>query len=93
MKFENLVLPLRNIIDKKASEVGMTINSYLESTDENYCILNPKTGLLAWDDKLDYIVSGSMKEAQDDCCHGECIIKETIAIEMLNALLTNNFYD
>ena len=87
MKFENLVLPLQNIIDKKASEVGMTINSYLESTDENYCILNPKTGLLSWDDRYDYIVYNSLKEAQDDCLPGECIIKETIAIEMLNALL------
>ena len=91
MKYENLVDSLKNIIDKKAQEVGMTIDSYLASTDNNYCILNPKTGLLAWDDKLDYIVYGSMEEAKADCIVGECVIKETIAIEMLNALLTNNF--
>ena len=85
-EFNALSHTMQEAIKAKAKEVEKDLEKYLADTDANYCIMVAERNhaILAWDNKYNYIVYGSMDEALEDAEVGDCIVTETVAISMLD---------
>ena len=90
-EFNALSNTMQETIKAKAKEVEKDLEKYLADTDANYCIMvaerNP--AILAWDKKYDYIVYGSMDEVLEDTEVGDCVVTETVAINILDFVVKN----
>lgn len=90
-EFNALSYTMQETIKAKAKELGKDIEKYLADTDANYCIMLAERNhaIFAWDKKYDYIVYGSIDEVMEDVELGDCIVTETVAINILDFVVKN----
>lgn len=90
-EFNALSNTMQETIKAKAKEVKKDLEKYLADTDANYCIMAAERNhaILAWDKKYNYIVYGSMDEVMEDAEVGDCIVTETVAINILDFVIKN----
>ena len=85
--FEQLSDTMKKIVSKKAKENGISVDEYLEHTNDNYCIEDLRGRPICFGDNpnsCDYIVYGSFEDAKADLQIYQMIVTETSALIYFN---------